>query len=92
MLVSRKNLPLIHLFPAEAPPRLYMLQALSIKASELLRAAALCRELLQPLAEHSVERLMLGLGQQARLLDQLSSSGLNVMFFIRNQGTRYSCT
>jgi len=24
-VISRKNLPLIHLFPAEAPPRLYML-------------------------------------------------------------------
>jgi hypothetical protein len=70
MFVSRKNLPLIHLFPAEAPPRLYMLQALH-QGVELLRAAALCGELLQPFAEHSVERLMLGFGQQARLLNQL---------------------
>src|SRR5882762_10602130 len=70
MFVSRKNLPLIHLFPAEAPPRLYMLQALH-QSVELLRAAALCRELFQPLAEHSIERLMLGFGQQARLLNQL---------------------
>ena len=70
MFVSRKNLPFIHLVPTEAPPRLYMLQALH-QSVELLRAAALCGELLQSFAEHCVERLMLGFGEQARLLDQL---------------------
>jgi len=31
----------------------------------------LSSELFQPLAEHGVQRLMPGFGQQARLLDQL---------------------
>jgi hypothetical protein len=69
MFVSRKNLPLIHLVPAEAPPRLNMLKALH-QSVELLRAAALCRKLFQPFAEHRIERLMPGFGQQPRLLDQ----------------------
>jgi hypothetical protein len=69
MFVSRKNLPLIHLVPAEAPPCMYMLQAFHQRV-ELLRAAALCRKLFQPLTEHGVQRLMLPC-QQARLLDQL---------------------
>src|SRR5271165_3745667 len=69
MFVSRKNLPLIHLVPAEASPRLYMFQALH-QSVELLRAAASCCKLFQPFAEHRIERLMLGFGQQARLLDQ----------------------
>jgi hypothetical protein len=47
-----------------------MLQALH-QSVELLRAAALCGELLQSFAEHCVERLMLGFGEQARLLAQL---------------------
>src|SRR6267378_2278887 len=70
MFVSRKNLPFIHLVPAEAPPRLYMLQSLH-QSIELLRAAASRCKLFQPFAEHSIERLMLRFGQQARLLNQL---------------------
>src|SRR5438132_4840297 len=70
MFVSRQNLPFIHLVPTEAPPRLYMLQSLH-QSVELLRATASCCELLQPFAEHSIERLMLRFGQQARLLNQL---------------------
>jgi hypothetical protein len=38
MFVSRKNLPFIHLVPAEASPRLHMLQSLH-QGVELLRAA-----------------------------------------------------
>ena len=70
MFVSRKSLPFIHLVPTEAPPRLYMLQSLH-QSVELLRAATSCCKLFQPFAEHSIERLMLRFGQQARLLDQL---------------------
>ena len=70
MFVSRKNLPFIHLVPTKAPPRLYMLQSLH-KSVEFLRAAALCRKLFQPFAEHGIERLVLRFGQQARLLNQL---------------------
>lgn len=70
MFVSRKNLPFIQLVPTEAPSRLYMLQSLH-QGVELLRAAASCCELFQPFAEHSIERLMLRLGQQTRLLNQL---------------------
>src|SRR4030095_12180692 len=70
MFVSRKNLPLIHLFPAEASPRLHMLQALH-QCIEFLRTAALCRKLFQPFGEYSIERLMLGFGEQARLFNQL---------------------
>src|ERR1700680_50496 len=70
MFVSRKNLPFIHLVPAEAPPRPYMLQSLH-QSVELLRAAASCCKLFQPFAEHSIERLMLRFGQQPRLLNQL---------------------
>src|SRR5271169_183428 len=70
MFVSRKNLALIRLVPAEASPRLYMLQALH-QSVELLYAAASCCKLFQPFAEHRVERFMLGFGQQARLLNQL---------------------
>ena len=70
MFVSRKNLPFIHLIPTEPPARLYMLQSLH-QSVELLRAAASCCKLFQPFAEHSIERLMLRFGQQARLLDQL---------------------
>src|ERR1700719_2620644 len=70
MCVSRKTLPFIHLVPAEAPPRLHMLQSLH-QGVELLRAATSCCKLFQPFAEHSIERLMLRFGQQARLLDQL---------------------
>src|SRR6202040_2114989 len=70
MFVSRKNLPFIHLVPAEAPPRPYMLQSLH-QSVELLRAAASCCKLFQPFAEHRIERLMLGFGQKARLLNQL---------------------
>src|SRR5580692_10332047 len=70
MLVSRKNLPFIHLVPTEAPPRLYMLQSLH-QSVELLRAAASRCKLFQPFAEHSIERLMLRFGQKARLLNQL---------------------
>src|ERR1700732_3390196 len=70
MFVSRKYLPFIHLVPAEAPPRLYMLQSLH-QSVELLCAAASCCKLFQPFAEHSIERLMLRFGQQARLLHQL---------------------
>src|SRR5437879_11751407 len=66
MFVSRKNLPFIHLVPIEAPPRLYMLQSLH-QSVELLRATASCCALLQPSAEHSVERRMLRCGQTARL-------------------------
>jgi hypothetical protein len=51
-----------------APPCLYMLEPLH-QSVELLRAAALCCKLLQPFAEHSIYGLMLGFGQQARLLD-----------------------
>jgi hypothetical protein len=76
MFVSRKNLALIHFVPAEAPSCLYMLQAFHQRI-KLLRAAALCRKLFQPLSEHGVQRFMLGFGQQARLLDQL---------FIRTKG------
>ena|SRR5438445_4784042 len=70
MFVSRKNLPFIHLVPAEAPARLYMLQSLH-QSVELLRAAASCCKLFQPFAEHGIERLTLRFGQQARLLNQL---------------------
>jgi hypothetical protein len=70
MFVSRKNLPFIHLVPAEAPPRLHMLQSLH-QSVELLRAATSCCKLFQPFAEHGIERLVLRFGQQARLLDQL---------------------
>ena len=70
MFVSRKNLPLIHLVPAEAAAGLNMLQALHQRV-ELLGAAALCCKLFQPLAEHGIQRLVPGFGQQARLLDQL---------------------
>jgi hypothetical protein len=77
MFVSRKNLSLIHLVPTESPPRLHMLQAFH-QSVELLRAAALRRKLFEPLAEHRVQRLMPGFGQQARLLDQL---------FIRAKGS-----
>jgi hypothetical protein len=70
MFVSRKNLPFIHLVPTEVPPRLHMLQPLH-QSVELLRAAASCCELFQPFAEHSIERLMLRFGQEARLLNQL---------------------
>ncbi len=70
MFVSRKNLPFIHLVPTEATPGLYMLQSLH-QSVELLRAAASCCKLFQPFAEHSIERLMLRFGQQARLLNQL---------------------
>ena len=69
MFVSRKNLPFIHLVPAEAPSRLHMLQSLH-QGVELLRAAILCRDLFEPFAEHSIERLMLRFGQKARLLNQ----------------------
>src|SRR3984957_1660612 len=68
--VSRKNLPFIHLIPAEALPRPYMLQSLH-QSVKLLRAAASCCKLFQPFAEHSVERLMLRFGQQPRLFNQL---------------------
>src|SRR5437660_4100505 len=83
MFVSRKNLPFIHLVPAEAPPRLYMLQSFH-QSVELLRATASCCKLFQPFAEHSVKRLMLRFGQKARLLNQLliRTEG---MFFIRKQ-------
>jgi hypothetical protein len=47
-----------------------MLQSLH-QSVELLRAAALCCKLFQPFAEHSIERLVLRFGQQARLLYQL---------------------
>ncbi len=70
MFVSRKNLSFIHFVPTEAPPRLYMLQSLH-QSVELLRATALCCKLFQPYAEHSIKRLMLRFGQQARLLNQL---------------------
>src|SRR6202041_224183 len=70
MFVSRKYLPFIHLAPAEAPPRLHMLQSLH-QSVELLRAAASCCKLFQPFAEHSIKRLMLRFGQQACLLNQL---------------------
>src|ERR1700730_14770342 len=70
MFVSRKNLPFIHLVPAEAPPRLHMLQSFH-EGVELLRAATSCCKLFQPFAEHSIERLMLRFGQQARLFNQL---------------------
>ena len=70
MFVSRKNLPLIHLVPAEASPRLDMLQAFHSRV-ELLRAPALGCKLFQPFAKHGIERLMPGFGQQTRLLNQL---------------------
>src|SRR5208282_4554954 len=70
MFVSRKNLPFIHFIPTEVPPCLYMLQSLH-QSVELLRAAVSCGKLFQPFAEHSIERLMLRFGQQARLLNQL---------------------
>ena len=70
MFVSRKNLPFIHLVPTKAPPGLYMLQSFH-QSIELLRAAASGRKLFQPFAEHSIKRLMLRFGQQARLLNQL---------------------
>src|ERR1700693_6161202 len=70
MFVSRKNLPFIHLVPAEAPPRLHMLQSLH-QGIKLLRAATSCCTLFQPFAQHSIEGLMLRFGQQARLLNQL---------------------
>src|SRR5258708_37123666 len=69
MLVSRKNLPFIHLVPTEAPPRLHMLQSFH-QSVELLRSTAPCCKLFEPFAEHGIERLMLGLGQQSRLLNQ----------------------
>ena len=47
-----------------------MLQSLH-QSVELLRAAALCRKLFQPLAKHGIERFVLRFGQQARLLNQL---------------------
>src|SRR5215472_10136683 len=76
IFVSRKNLPLIHLVPAEAMPRMHMLQAFH-QGVEFLSVAALRGKLFQPLPEHGIQRLMPGLCQQARLLNQL---------FIRTQG------
>src|ERR1700738_484359 len=70
MFVSRKNLPFIHLVPAEAPPCLYMLQSLH-QSVELLRAAAPCCKLFQPFAEHSIGRLRLRFGQRAAWRHQL---------------------
>jgi hypothetical protein len=69
MFVSRKNLPFIHLIPTKTLPRLYMLQSLH-QSVKLLRTAALCCKLFQPFAKHSIERLVLRFGQQARLLYQ----------------------
>jgi len=70
MFVSRKNLALIHLVPTKVPPRLYVFQSLH-QSVELLYAAAPCGKLFQPFAENRIERLVLRLGQQSRLLDQL---------------------
>src|SRR5580700_1240365 len=70
MLVSRKNLPLIHFVPAETPAGLHMFEAFH-ESVVFPRAAALRRELLEPLAEQGVKGLMLRLGQEAGLFDEL---------------------
>src|SRR5690348_253191 len=69
MLVSRKNLPLIHLVPCIGPGRPHVLQAAHQRVDRC-SPASLCRILLQPLAERCVQRLVLSPRHQPRLLNQ----------------------
>src|SRR6266852_1842927 len=69
-LVSRKNLSLIHLVPAEAPPCLHVLEPFH-KRVELLGVAGFRRQSFQPLAKKCIQRFVLRFSQQPRLFDQL---------------------
>src|SRR5258705_13618637 len=63
-----KCLPLIHFVPPEALPSLDMFRAFHQRV-EFLRAAVLCRKLFEPLTKQPAQRLLLGFGQPARLLN-----------------------
>jgi len=61
MLVSRKNLPLIHLVSGKRSRRTHMTQTLH-KRIHGSASAGLCRVLFQPLPESSIESFVLGPG------------------------------
>src|SRR5258708_17756971 len=69
MLVSRKNLPLIHLVPSVGPGRPHVLQAPHQRVDSCA-PSCLCRILFQPLAESRVQRLVLRPCDLPCLLDQ----------------------
>lgn len=58
MLVSRKNLPLIHFVTAEVPPCFDMVQS-PHERFDFFGIPSLGRELKQPLAEDIIQRLSL---------------------------------
>jgi hypothetical protein len=70
MLVSRKNLTLIHLVPCKAPPSLHMLQP-SHKRVVFLNAAGARGELRKPFAKGGIEGFMLGFSDKAGLFNQV---------------------
>ena len=70
MLVSRKNLTLIHFIPAEAVASLDMTKA-PHECVHLLPIAGLSGKLQQPLPEGCVEGPALRAGNQPRLLNQV---------------------
>jgi hypothetical protein len=70
MLVSRKNLSLIHLVPREVPARINMPHVLH-QSMEALSVSLACRELRKPLAKGLIQRRTLGASKRARLLNQV---------------------
>jgi hypothetical protein len=70
MLVSRKNLPLIHFVPCEAATGANVTEALH-QGFVGLRFSVLRGELEKPFAEEGVEGLVLGLSQRASLFNEV---------------------
>jgi hypothetical protein len=68
ILVSRKNLPLIHFVPVETPAGLHMLQPFH-EGVKFLASAVLSGKLLEPRTKQGVERFMLGFCELPGLLD-----------------------
>jgi hypothetical protein len=70
MLVSRKNLPLIHVVPGEVTARFDVPEPLH-ECSHLAPAACLSRKLLQPFAKSRIQRPALAASDKSSLLDKI---------------------
>jgi len=70
MFVSRKNLSLIHLIPAEAPARVDITQALH-QGVEDLRVSVARSELRQPFAKSRIQGRVSRTGNGTSLLNQV---------------------
>jgi len=90
MLVSRKNLSLIHLVAGEPASGFDVLKPLHQRVILCPTSRLRCK-LFEPFAKGDIQCFVTGASYR-RAFSIRSSSALSVMFFIRGQCTRLSCT